>query len=399
MSESRDRSPASSSELATGVADSLPLGADSEYGPGPDPAYERAPNLVETIAIGGVTMLLTALVVSLLGGYWDRVASFGDSGAYRAIATRIVEWEFTGFAVKYTWGYPYLGALLSILTPLTVLQALVVVSWVTSLIALAFAQRLWGGWVAGYFAITSIDWIHTSVLGSSDPVAAALTFAGFLAARRDRWVLATLVAGLAATVRPQGAFAVLAIGLVLLARKQFGAFARCVAVGLAVVALYVVPVWIAFGDPLANYRMYQSMDFPGSLLTFPFRAIIDAFLAPYPWSHKVITAFWILLVLAGLAAMARSPRFRAHANRYPLEPVYVALTVAFYFTYNSPFGFQAFHRYTLSILPLMYFALMPWLPRHRGVLWAGALAMPLLVGASAMNVRRTISLLRGALRR
>jgi hypothetical protein len=388
-------SAASSSE----AVHAPPADFGSERAAADDPAYERAPSLRETVAIGAVTMVLTALVISLLGGYWDRVTSFGDSSAYREIAERIVRWEFTGFAVKYTWGYPYLGAGLALLTPLGVVQALVVVSWAGSLIALALAQRLWGGWVAGYFAVTSIEWIHHSVLGASDPPAAALTFGAFLAARRKRWALAAAIASLAAMVRPQAVFALVAVGLVLLGRKDFGQLLRCIAVGLAMVALYMIPVWIALGDPLANYRMYQSIDFPESLLAFPFRAMVSAVQLPYPWSHKIMATFWILVVFAGLVVMARSARSRSHAQRYPVEAVYLALTAAFYFTYNSPFGFQAFARYTLSILPLVYFALIPWLPRRRVVLWTGALAMPVLAGASAMNLRRTIAILRNALTR
>ena len=112
-----------------------------------------------------------------------------------------------------------------------------------------------------------------------------------------------------------------------------------------------------------------------------------------------MTTFWIIVTVAGFVTMVRSRRFRAHAYHHPVEAVYVAMTLAFYFTYNSPFGFQAFPRYTLTILPLVYFALIPWLPRHRAVVWSGALAMPIIAGASAMNVRRTIAVLRGALTR
>ena len=362
-----------------------------------DPAYLQAPGVVETITVASITMLLTGVFVSLFTGYWERAESFGDGWAYREITNSILAWDFTGLTVKYTWGYPYLGAALAFLSPLSVLKSLVVVAWLSSLAAIGLAHRLWGGWVATYFAVTSIDWVQHSVFGGSDPLAIALTFGAFLAARRSQWARAALCASMAAIVRPQAVLALIAIGLVLLAQRDFRRLATCVVVGIAVLSLYLIPIWLAFGDPFANYHMYQSADFPTSLLTFPLGAIVEAFLGPYPWTQRIIVSFWILVVIAGVAVMARSPRSRAHAYRFPVEAVYVALSVAFCLTYNSPFGFHSFARYTLSILPVMYFALLPWLPRHRALTWSLALTMPAVAGASAMNVRRTIATLRRAL--
>jgi hypothetical protein len=349
------------------------------------------------MAIATVAMVLTGIIVSLLAGYWERTESFGDGWAYREIASSIVAWDFTGLTVKYTWGYPYLGAALTLLTPLSTLHSLVVAAWVSSLVAVGLAHRLWGGWVAAYFAVTSIDWIQHSVFGGSDTVAVALTFGSFLAARRGRWATGAFLAALAAIVRPQAVLALIAIGLVLLAQKRFRVLALCVATGVAVLVAYLVPIAVALGDPFANYHMYQGADFPESLLTVPFGPIVEAFLSPYPWTQRIIVTFWILVVIAGVLVMSRSRRSRAYSYRFPVETVYVALTVAFYLTYNSPFGFHSFARYTLSILPLMYFALIPWLPRHRAVVWSLAIAMPAVAGASAMNVRRTLAALRRAL--
>ena len=62
--------------------------------------------------------------------------------------------------------------------------------------------RLWGGWVAGFFAILNFDWMQRSYLGGSEPLFVALLFASFLAIRKERWWLACVLASLSTVVRP-----------------------------------------------------------------------------------------------------------------------------------------------------------------------------------------------------
>lgn len=361
-------------------------------------ATSGAPRTLEIVAIGAVTMLLTAVVVAALGDYWIRAEGYGDNWIYMMSAEAILEGRFEGLTSKALVGYSYLGAAFAAITTLSPPKALIVLSWVCSLVALVLATNLWGGWVAGFFAVTSVEWIQHAVLGGNESVGLALLFGVFLAARREKWPLAALLAAIAATVRPEAALALVAIGIVLLWRRRFKLLGVCVVIGVVVIGLYVVPMWIAFGDPLANYHRYEREDFPTSLLTVPFVAIIGALInEPVPWTHKLVMVCWIVLVLVGIVAMARTERFRVYARRHPLETAYVALLLSFLFCYNSRFAFHAFGRYVMSALPVVYFALLPWLPRKRGLLWAGAIVSPMVAGASAMSVRRTIGVLRGLL--
>ena len=70
-------------------------------------------------------------------------------------------------------------AALSRLTGASDRTAMLIISIVSSVAAGGIAYRLWGGWIAGFFAILSFDWLQRSYLGGSEPLFVALLFAAF----------------------------------------------------------------------------------------------------------------------------------------------------------------------------------------------------------------------------
>lgn len=100
-------------------------------------------------------------------------------------------------------------------------SSLLLISFASSFLSAAFSYRLWGGWVAGLFAVLNFDWMQRSFLGGSEPLAVALIFGAFLAVRRDRYLLAALLASLSTIVRPLSIFCLIGIGVVLLYRHEY----------------------------------------------------------------------------------------------------------------------------------------------------------------------------------
>ena len=201
--------------------------------------------------------LLTCLVfvtgVAVLRNYFELVDNSGDSSAYMAVASAIRHWNFHGLVVKHFWGLPYAMAALSLLTGVSDRTALLLICFASSLASVALAHRLWGGWIASYFAILSFEWMQRSYLGGSEPLFAALVFGSFLAIRRERWLLAALLAALATITRPLAIFLLLGIGLTLLWRRDWRRLAGTTAIGVVIGTLYVIPLIRYFHDP-AGYR-------------------------------------------------------------------------------------------------------------------------------------------------
>jgi hypothetical protein len=357
----------------------------------------REPSLGELLLLSLVSYLVFVIVVASLDHYWERAARSSDNPVYISLSAAIRQWNFSGIEAKQFWGLPYATALIAVLTPLSDLSALLLVSLVSSLIAVTLAHRLWGGWVAAFFVIISWDWMQRSLLGGAEPLFMAMLCASFLAARSNRWMIAALFAAGSTTVRPIGVLALAAIAFLLLLRREWGRLAHAALAGAAIGGLYLLPVAYAFGDPLASVNTYRAQDWAGGLpVTLPGLALVDGWMnSGEPLTNKIKIGAWVCLTLVGVAAMISSKQFRALAGKHQVEAVFAALYLLFLFTYNSPrWAWSEFPRFTIPAVPFILTALLDWLPKDRRILWAGAVCSASLAAASTINVRHAFEVLR-----
>ena len=328
--------------------------------------------------------------------YRSAVGSFGDSGAYLSLADSIRHWNFHGVQEKQFWGYPYAVAALSFITRIGLdWWLLVVVTIGCSVLSTLLAFHLWGGWSAALFAILNFDWLQRSYLGGSEPQFVLLLFGCFWASRQERWALAALLASCATVTRPVGLFALVAIGVALLLQKRYGRLLQCVAVGVSVGALYVLPFWLYFGDPLYEFHRYQTADWHSqSAISLPFLAIGKSFIHnQQPFTNLLLTMGWVILVAAGSLAIYRN-RSRL-LKRMPVELYYAAGYLAFLFCYNSPQWARAeFARFAIPVLPLIYLSFARWVPQDRRIVWTLAVISPVLAACSAIGIRNVAIALR-----
>jgi len=115
------------------------------------------PSEVELTSLALLGFVVFVAVVMLGRSYSAAVDNFGDSSAYMRLASAIRNWDFSGIVIKQFWGLPYAMAGLSKLTGWSDRTALLVFSFLPSLVAALFARRLWDGWIAGYFAVLNFD--------------------------------------------------------------------------------------------------------------------------------------------------------------------------------------------------------------------------------------------------
>ena len=353
-------------------------------------ASSLPPSQLDVLALGALGALLFVGAIAELSKYPGLVNNFADSPGYIAVASAIQHWDFQGLFVKQFWGVSYAVALVSIVTRLSDLASLLLVCAISYFAAAALAYRLWGGWVAGFFTILNFDWMQRSFLGGSEPLFVALLFGSFLAVRRERWLLAALLAACATVVRPLGIFALVGIGVVLLLQRRYSRLALAVLIGLIIGALYVTPLARHFGDPWATVHSYEIPDpAHGSLFGLPFVAIVrGTFLFPAPWTNLVLTFGWIFFVLAGIVAMIASGDFRDYAKANPVEALFAALYIVAIFSYNYPFWARgSFPRFSIPIVPFVLLALQRWIPRRRPLLWALGVVCPALAAASALGLK------------
>ncbi len=365
-----------------------------------DNRWGAEPSLGEIMMLWLFTCLLFVAVVARFCNYFALVDNSGDCSAYMAIASAIRHWDFHGLTVKQFWGLPYAMAALCLSIGVSERTALLLICFGSSFASVVIAYRLWGGWVAGFFAILNFDWMQRSYLGGSEPLFVALLFASFLAIRKERWWLASLAASLATVVRPLGIFALAAIGLVLLWRRDYRRLGPAVAIGLAIGILYALPLAEQFNDPLATAHSYVNPEWQGGwLFGFPFYAIMKGTLTePAPWTNLILSFGWILLVVIAVAVMIRSSEFREYARKHPVEMLFLIPYIWCLYTYNYPHWARgSFQRFSIPILPFVLIALSRWIPKDHRILWASGTLMTALAAASALGLVNVLGLIRRAI--
>ena len=339
------------------------------------------------------------VVLSLFSNYWEVVGPFGDNQPYAQISSAIRHWDFSQLHPKLFWGLPYAMALLSKATGASDLKSLIFISMVCSLVSIFIAYKLWGGWVAGFFAVASREWMERSLLGGAEPLFLACIFGAFVAARKERWLLASLLASLATIVRPMGIFALLGIGIALLVKRDFRRFIAAVLIGATIGLLYILPLLLYLGNPLANVKGYDQADWNGGMpLTIPLVAIVkDAMAGRATKLNLARTGLWIVVILVSAAVILGKKSLREYLRMFPVEGAFFAFYLFLLFTYNSYWARAEFPRFAIPIVPFVILGLLQWIPKDRRLLWAFGLFSAALSAVETVGFVRSIEIMRSAL--
>lgn len=339
--------------------------------------------------------VLFVAVIAHFQSYARAVDVFGDNYAYLKAANAIRHWDFRGVEVKQFWGLPYLIACVSWFH-LSARTSLLAICIGLSLASVLLVRRLWGPWIAAYFAVLNMYWIQVSFLGASEPLFVTLLFTSFWASRKERWLWASILAALATVVRPVGFLALLGIGLTLVVRRDYRKAFLCASLAVLIGALYLLPFWIYFHDPLYQVHQYRQYDWQsGSAIGWPFRALAVSFLHNRePWTNVALTAGWIGFAFIGLCAMS-GKSFRRYVLEHRAECIFAFLYLTFLFTYNSVQWARAeFPRFVIPVLPFLLLAFNRWLPKSRYVVYGIGIISPVLAAWSAIGVRNVWPALR-----
>jgi hypothetical protein len=346
-----------------------------------------APSRSEVILMLAMMFVVHLLTVCRVRNFWELAASRTDDMDYVAVTTIIRNWHFSGgVAPANFWGFPYAIAGFSKLLSMPELMAVVIISVLASLTVCVLVHRLYGGWVAAAFILISFDWIRVSVEGGSEPLFMCFLYASFLAARSSRWSLAALLASLSTTVRPVGVFALLNFATVLAMRRSYRQLTVITLIGLAIGALYVVPLSTILGSPFANFIGYRvDWGLRGWPLTYPFGTLVSSFLAALHsstrWYVLVLFVAWPVLALVGTVAMWLPRNRQRFSAMHQPEVLFASTYTLFCVTYNNFEVVWLFSRFLIPALPLLVFSMRDWIPRDRRVLWGAAAISALLSSA------------------
>ena len=358
--------------------------------------WRREPTLGELLVLVIVGGAFFGATLIAFEGWRGLVLSFGDNAAYLQVATAIRHWDFHGLDIQHFMGYPYSIAALSLVSHLPLMFSLRLVAGVGSVVSTLLVARLFGAWAGAYFAFLNFAWLQISFLGGSEPLAVALGLGAFWSFRREHTLLAALLAALATTVRPLMFFVLVGIGIASLYHKRYAKFLGALALASAVGLLYLWPLAHYFGDALLTVHSYTSRDYGAANLTgphgrlfgWPFHGIVvGTMLYPAPLTNMMLSFLWIALVIAGAVAMFRRD-LREYWRAHLAEAVFCAFYLLTIFSYDYLLWARSnFIRFSIPVLPFVFFALLRWLPKDRRVLWCLTVVGPVLAACSAIGIR------------
>ena len=325
------------------------------------------------ISVGEVVITSIILILLCVAGVtlWAHYPYYPC--CFHQLSAAIRHWDFQGLdpsQPKEFWGFSYLSALVAAITRLPDIIAIVVVSSVSFVISNYLCCRLWGTTVGIWLTVVNYWWIDTATQGMTEPLFMALLLGSFMALRKQQSAAAALLASAATAVRPVGIFALIAIGIVLGARRQWRRLAGTIAIGLIAGVLFIFPMILIYGDPLANVAGYHRSDWATGLpLTIPLFAIIKAAAAEPITRLQILRGAWVLVSTAATVKMVASRRFWDYARTYPAEALFALSYALFIFSYDTPWNWLLFARFVIPILPFLLLFALDRLPRDRRILW------------------------------
>jgi hypothetical protein len=353
------------------------------------------PSQRELILLWLLSLLCFFVVLTHFRSYTVEILKIGDNEQYISAAHAIQHWDFRSTQARQGWGVSYLIAFLSVFH-LSDKVGLILISMASSLGSVLLVRNLWGPWIAAFFAILNFPWIQTSILGGSEPLFMLLLFGSFWFSRQQRWISSSALAALATVTRAVGVFALVALGLNLLFRKQYRKLALCIALAALIGLLYLLPFSIAFHDPLYQFhRRAQVGDWDsGGLLTWPFRDIVISYLYYRgPWTSVLLTGGWIALGALGLFRMGIK-LYRDRGAEHLNEQIFAISYLLFLFSYNSlEWARWDFHRFVIPVIPLLLLSFERWLPKSRYVLYPLCVVSSALAALSAVGVQNVMKAL------
>jgi len=87
--------------------------------------------------------------------------------------------------------------------------------------------------------------------------------------------------------------------------------------------------------------------------------------------------------------------YRQYAGAHPAEAIFAGLFIFAIFSYDYViWARSAFMRFSIPVMPFVFFALLRWLPKDRRVLLPLATLAALLAACSAVGIKNVFHVLR-----
>ncbi len=293
----------------------------------------------------------------------DNYASFAQAWRQGTLATGGI----SHFDTRLFPGYPALIGLLHLVLPISEVSIGVIISLVTSLLAIYFFWLWSKDWLATWlFAIFPPVWVLSATKVATEPLSLALILGGLLTWGRKHYLLTGLLLGYACTMRNIAAFLVIVLGWQLLSQRNWKSL---VTFGLGV-AIPGIGLLVFNGMTFGwNHLLYQIEVYNNELDTgIGLVQLVKDVLRTIDWGQYRILISGLLYVGWVIGGWWGLLKYRQENQRMTMAFWWTTLSLIFLFTLSMPTFLEDFGRYAVPIVPPLLLGWVTLLKKKYGTL-------------------------------
>lgn len=324
-----------------------------------------------------VSLSLIIFFYGNLNNYYLAVSNYGDNKNYLILADNFLKMDFSIF-VYHPFGISVILSIVNFITKIDFIFLMILLNVIFAYFSLIIISKLFTNLVAIFFLIFGYEFTLVSLMGGSEISAIFFILITLFLYKFNFKKSACLTSSFAYFIKPWAIALPIAIGIVLLFKKERKFFFEFFIITLLMFIIYLVISYIIYGPGLI-FAGYKSNDAlikgENFFLDFPFVALYKeiigtnsvnglSFLA-LPKTNLLKIFFYIMIVSFGYLHMLKDIKRYFKNDIYKVVFIFTSLQVFLTFTYNSPWIFHEFPRYTLMILPFIIFSLKDYLPTNK----------------------------------
>tara|TARA_B100001059_G_C17837037_1_gene588932 strand:+ start:3856 stop:4974 length:1119 start_codon:yes stop_codon:yes gene_type:complete len=341
-----------------------------------------------------------------LNNYYLVVSDYGDNDNYFQLTDNFLKWNFSTF-VYHPFGVSIIIALVNFITKINPIFLMILLNIIFAYFSIMIISKLFGNLTSIFFLIFGYEFTLVSLMGGSETSAIFfILFSLFLYESNFR-KMAFFTSSFVYFIKPWAIALPIGIGLILLFKKEKKIFFEFLIISILMFCIYLIISYIIYGPGLIfegyvdNQALLKGEKF---FVDFPLVALIKEIIGPnsinglsllsLPITNLIKIFFYIIIIIIGYFLMLKKSKIYFEEDIYKIVFIFTSIQIFLIFTYNSPWIFHEFPRYTIMILPFIIFSLKNYLPSNKTLILSLIVLSAIFNAFSAVGFKNYIILIK-----
>ena len=327
-----------------------------------------------------ISLSLIIFFYGNLNNYYLIVSDYGDNDNYFQLSDNFLKWNFSPF-VYHPFGISIIIALVNFITKINPIFLMILLNIIFAYFSIIIISKLFGNLTSIFFLILGYEFTLVSLMGGSETSAIFFILLSLFLYDSNFRKIAFFTSSFVYFIKPWAIALPIGIGLILLFKKEKKFFFEFLLISIPMFCIYLIISYIIYGPGLIfegyidNQALLKGEKF---FVDFPFVALIKEIIGPnsinglpllsFPITNLIKIFFYIMLIIIGYFFMIKKSKIYFKEDVYKIVFIFTSIQIFLIFTYNSPWIFHEFPRYSIMILPFIIFSLKEYLPTNKTII-------------------------------